>query len=247
MIRQRWRWLLFGLITYGVFLLASLPAAYVVPQLPGLQLTGVHGSPWSGKANQLLVQGVPLGSLRWRFDWQAPFTATLGYRLTLRAEGLEVRGRAAQGIAGKVFLRDITGYMPVSALDSWLPLPPHSLTGRLGLQLSRVVLVRNRPRVAEGSLTLTNAQLSWPANALLGNYRLTLHSNTAQGIQGTLADTGGPLRLQGKLSVTIDGRYEVSGTLASRNPGDSTTGGLLQYLGAPDASGNRHFQLSGQF
>ncbi|MGH8283558.1 MAG: type II secretion system protein N [Gammaproteobacteria bacterium] len=247
---RAWRWWLAGIIVYLVFLLATFPAAYAVTwlqnRLPEVRMVGVSGSVWAGSAQDLTLSGRSWGALQWHFDWRAPFTGRLGYSLQLHGSDLSLHGQVAASRRASLFLRDWRGQLDVARLEPWLPLPSGSVSGTLRLRLSRVVLVNGRPTVADGVVTGEGIRLAWPQPVALGNYQLKLQTQATGGIRGDLLDTAGPLILQGSLNLAPNGHYQVSGTLASRDPANTGLNNLLHYLPA-DASGNHPFQFSGQW
>ena len=251
MKRHTWRWGLLGLTAYLLFLLATLPAVYATAwlekRLPQVQLAGVDGSIWSGAAREFTYSGRSWGALRWHFDWRAPFSGHLGYRLQLHGAGNTLQGRIAASAAGTLFFQDVRGQLPVTEIELWVPLPPGSIDGTLSLQLVRLVLAHGRPIAAQGNVTLTGATLNWPQAVALRRYQLKLRTHSGTGIEGSLLDTSGPLMLQGTLNLAPDGHYQLSGRLASRDPGDAAISHLLQYLGPVNAAGNHPFQFSGQW
>ncbi|MGA9851564.1 MAG: type II secretion system protein N [Gammaproteobacteria bacterium] len=247
---REWRWWLAGIIGYLVFLLATFPAVYAVAwlqkHLPDIQLAGVSGSVWSGAAQDVALKGQSWGALQWHFDWRAPFTGRLGYRLQLHGPDVVLQGKLAARNAGKLLLQDIQGQIQISRLEPWLPLPSGSLNGTLQLQLARVVLTQGRPIMADGVVNLNDLSLNWPQPATLGSYQLKLQTQVKNDIRGNLLDTSGPLMVQGNLNLAPDGRYEISGTLASRDPANTSVNNLLHYL-PTDASGSHPFQFNGQW
>ena len=247
---KRLRWWLFGTLTYLVFLLALLPAQYatgwLAKRLPAVQLIGVTGTVLSGQADILEIQGIPVGALRWQFDWLAPFSLTYGYRLELDSADGSVSGRAdARG--ARLYLRALQGHVPVSAFERWLPLPSHSLQGTLELNVKEVNLNSGRPVAAEGEIELDDGALSWPRAFTLGSYRMTLNPTQGGGIQAEAVDVASPLKLRASLSLSDQGAYHLSGTLAPRDPADAATRSILAGLGAADSTGQYPFDVRGQW
>lgn len=242
-----WRWWLAGIILYLIFLVATLPAGYAAAWLqkraPQLQFSDVSGSLWSGSAHEVAWQGQAWGNLHWRFDWSALFGGRLGYRLDLDAPDLALRARVA-GDSHKLLLRDVIGHLNIVRLEPWLPLPHGSVAGQLNLQLGQLILVNGQPTAAAGVISLSNLNLTWPQSVALGDYELKLQAE-ADGIHGNMLDTSGPLMLQGSLRFAPDGSYQVSGTLASRDPGNTAIANLLRYL-PTDQAGNHTFAFSGK-
>lgn len=246
MSRRIVRWLVPGIIAYLVFLCATFPAAYATRWLrsrtPGIQLSEVSGSIWSGQAQQLVFESVPLGRVSWHFDWRAPWSGQLGYHLRITDEGMQLDGRVAIGHGQRLVIHNLVGRVPLQRLDHWLPLPPDSVAGLLQLDLSNLEINNGLPRAAEGTVTLGDASLSWPQSAALGSYRMQLSS--AKAITAAIQDSGGPLVLQAEAQLEPDGRYHVSGKLSARDA-DSAAAHLLTYLGSPDPSGKYPFDFAG--
>lgn len=243
-----WRWLLGGLGLYLVFLLATFPAGYAIARLqkdmPAVHLAGVHGSVWAGSAQDAAWQGRSWGSFQWSFDWLALFAGHVGYRFHLEAPDIELQARVA-GNSGKLLFEAVSGHLPISRLAPWLPLPTGSVAGELDIRLARVVLVNDHPTAAVGTLSVTGLNLSWPQSLTLGDYQLKLQTQ-ADGIRGNLLDTSGPLMLQGSVHLAPDGRYQVSGTLASRDSSNTALNNLLRYLPS-NADGKHPFGFSGMW
>ncbi|HVA54443.1 MAG TPA: type II secretion system protein N [Gammaproteobacteria bacterium] len=249
---MRWRvgcWWLAGLLAYLVFLLATLPAVYPLAwwqrRVHDVQLSKISGSVWSGAAQEFTLNGQPWGALQWHIDWRALFTGHMGYHLELRAPDIELQGRVA-GTRDDFLLQDVRGHIPVRRLEALLPLPAGSVSGNLNMDLNRVLLIKMQPVLTDGVVNLTDASLSWPQNLTLGNYQLKLTSQNQKGISGSFMDTSGPLVVQGTLSLTPKGRYQVSGTLTSRDPNNAALTKLLGYLPG-DEAGHHPFKLSGQW
>jgi hypothetical protein len=244
------RWWLLGAAMYVVFLAGNLPATYLSPWLsrhfPGIQLGDISGTVLSGHAAEVRVQNQRLGSLSWSFDWLAPFTAAYGYRFDLEDDHQSLQGRADLRL-GSVYLRDLSGHVPVAALDRWVPLPQHSVDGMLEINLRSLLLKNDQLTSAEGEITLQDGNLNWPASFPLGSFRLKLSPADGGGTAGQLSDLASPLKLQCALSLSPAGHYHLKGTLAARDPGDPATQKFLAYLGSADTSGHYPFDFSGQW
>ncbi len=242
-------WLL-GVAAYLVFLVAALPASYIThwatSHLSGVQLDDVSGSVFSGRAEELRVGTRSLGAVEWHFDWLAPFTASVGYRFHLHDQDQDLDGRVDKGF-GSLHLRDLKGRVPVASLDTWLPLPTHSLSGSLLIDLKQVQLKAGHLQSATGDLELDDGIMSWPTAYTLGSFRLDLSPASDGGVDGQISDVASPLKLQAKLGLTPEGAYHLSGILAARDQGDAATRSLLGNLGRPDSTGQYPFDFKGQW
>lgn len=250
MTRTHLRAWLLGAAAFLIFMLAGLPATYLSrwasTHFPGLQLDGVSGSVLSGQAETAHFGANNLGTVAWSFDWLAPFTATLGYRVHLHDDARDLDARLDAGLGG-LHLRDIKGRVTVASLDQWLPLPSHSANGTLLLDLKQLQLKGGRLQSASGQLELDEGALTWPSPYTLGSFRMTLEPASGGGIKAEISDLASPLKLHADLSLAADGHYHLAGTLAARDQGDAGTQKLLANLGRPDSTGQYPFDFNGQW
>lgn len=241
-------WLL-GTAAYLIFLTATMPADYVVHwisgRFPSVQFSGITGTLLSGQAAELRYSGQTLGAIEWHFDWLALFTATLGYRIRLHDDRHDVTGRVDTRFS-TVYLRDVSGHLPLKTLDPWSPLPSRSLNGDLTLRVRQLIFKSGRLTGAAGEVELSQAILKWPTNYTLGNFRVLLTS-AADGVHAAVSDVASPLSLHADLKLGPKGAYALVGTLAAHDPGDAATRNLLSNLGAPDSTGRYPFNFKGHW
>lgn len=250
MNRRALRGWLLGAVAYMVFLGLTFPAQYLADhltkKLPQLELAGVTGSVFSGSAAEVRYQGTDLGAVDWHFDWLAPFTLNIGYRIEVHAEDRDLRGRVDFGF-GVIHLRGLEGRIPVAAMDHWSPLPPDSASGSLGMHLKELSFKSGKLASAEGEVDLDEGVLKWPATATLGSFRMDLTAASGGGIQGAITDVASPLKLDASLSLSDTGVYHLKGVLAAKDPTDQATRSLLSGLGQPDSTGRYPFDFTGQW
>ena len=250
MSRRALRWWLLGAVAYLVFLGATYPAQYVIERLskkmPELQFSGVEGSLFSGSAQQISYAGADLGAADWHFDWFAPFSFSLGYRVHVHAEDRDLSARVDLGLKHS-YLRGLEGRVPVSALERWLPTPPGSATGSVGLHLKELSFKAGHVDSADGALDLDEVVLKWPSSATLGSFHTDLEPLSGGGIKAVIADSASPLKLQATLELGPTGAYHLAGVLGAKDPGDQATRTLLSGLGTPDSTGQYPFDFKGQW
>ncbi|MBW4053198.1 MAG: type II secretion system protein N [Proteobacteria bacterium] len=64
---------------------------------------------------------------------------------------------------------------------------------------------------------------------------------------GELRDLGGPLSVQGKVVLTAQPGYDLSGYVTPRPSAVPALIHAIEFLGTPDAQGRRRFALSGSY
>jgi hypothetical protein len=66
-----------------------------------------------------------------------------------------------------------------------------------------------------------------------------------QGIRGTVTDKGGPVRLNGNLTLTPDNRYRLVGEISARDNHNPHLRQVLSLLGPPGEDGTWKMDITG--
>lgn len=222
--------LVFGLLAYLVSLVLTFPAerAYSHWQASeqankAFALSGISGSVWSGKAAMAMIQGQPLENVEWTLrPWSLLFGQVgLSWRFQLpEAPGTDAQGygqgTTALGLDGSVSFDTLEARLPAGMIARIARAGALRPIGSVNLNLQDVLWDGKALRSAVGRIVWTGAGISLLKPIALGDQAMTL--DTADDVvKGVLSDGGGPLSLDGLLTLTAEGQYEFSGSLAARN------------------------------
>ncbi|NRA54817.1 MAG: type II secretion system protein N [Gammaproteobacteria bacterium] len=154
------KYALFALLGYSFFLVALLPARFVmskVPSQPGLTFGAAHGTIWQGKLDFVRYNNVRVNDVSWDFNWSSLLQGQVMLDTTMGRHQGDIRGGGAIGysMAG-VVVNQFKLSAPLSIISQIKPLP-------LGLQAS-----------GDFNLTLDSYQQAAPwCETLAGNIRLS--------------------------------------------------------------------------
>ncbi|MDT8384600.1 MAG: type II secretion system protein N [Gammaproteobacteria bacterium] len=246
----------FGLLIYLVALVVTFPAERAYAHWQGsakanraVALSGISGSVWSGGAAVALIQGQPLRDLQWTLHpWSLLFGQVglgWGFQLPESASGSEsgyARAQTAFGLDGSVSVEQLEARLPaqwVAALAKAAAVRP---AGVVSLNLAQLHWDGQNLVSAEGSVAWQGAGLNIFKPVALGDLSLQLE-NAEQAIKGVVSDGGGPLSLDGLLTLTADGKYEFNGSLAARNAPDLEA--ALRSLGRAGTDGRIKLKRAG--
>jgi general secretion pathway protein N len=234
------------IVAFAAIVLARLPASWVLPTSPNFNCAGVEGSLWSGYCSGLTVEGTALGDLTWQLHPSRLLFGRLAAHIELEhPPSTSARGDVEVGLGGTVVARNLTASLP---LDSRLmPGVPPTLSGTLHLDLtlarvSRKGVVRRLEGHIEANDLVDRSGYVTP----LGNFSVTFPGGAPQPT-GDLKDTGGPLAVRGKLLLTPQPGYDLSGYVTPRPSANQALLNAIAFLGSPDAQGRRQFALSGTY
>lgn len=130
--RRLWRWLPLGIGLCLIWIVVLAPASVLanLASHHGLQLQGVTGSLWSGRAESARLQLAPakgqalvfdLGALSWRLQPWALLTLSACVELESQLNAQQFKGLACRALGGKVHLSDVRINLPASFLRLMAP------------------------------------------------------------------------------------------------------------------------------
>lgn len=236
-----------GAAAFLLFMVAFLPASLALRYLPAeIELRGVSGSVWWGRAAEVTLRGQPLGALRWSNRPWRLLLLEADYGLRLEPAGgavtLDVRTRGG----GRVELRRIRGGFPVAAVAGIVG--PDGWAGAVELAIDRLVLRDRYPVSAAGTVTVRQLKAPGEGGANIGDFELTLGQGAVggEGIAGRLRDLdNGPMRVRATLELAPDRSYLISGEVAALADAGPAVVNTLAFLGPPDSLGRRPFAIEG--
>jgi general secretion pathway protein N len=246
--------LAFGLLAYLVALVLTFPAerAYAHWQAseqaaPGFALSRISGSVWAGEAGQALVQGQLLENVQWTLRPWSLLLGQVGLNWRFQLPESDGKGGYAQattglGLDGSVAFESLEAHLPAVIIGRIVKASALRPVGTVNLNLHDVLWDGASLVSATGRVVWSGAGISLLTPLALGDQSITLE--TADGaVKGVLSDGGGPLSLDGLLTVDAEGKYEFSGSLAARNAPDLQR--ALRSMGRPGADGRIKLKRSG--
>jgi general secretion pathway protein N len=248
---NRYAWIALGAGAYLAFALSMMPAATVYRLFApdALRLAGVDGTLWSGSATLGSAGGLPMRDIVWRVEALPLLTGRVAARVQARLADGFIETDVSAGVGG-VVLDDLRGSTSVPALTPLVPL--QGVDGLVSVSMRRLRLEDGWPTEAVGEARI--AELRVPpllsrgaADELisLGNYEIAF-DDAPSGIAARIRDTGGPLEVDGTLTLSADRRYALEGRAAARpDAPPEVIQGLDLMAGEPDAEGKRAFSLTG--
>jgi hypothetical protein len=250
-VKMRWiKWLLFVqallLLLAGLLLWlapASLAYRYMADRFGPVRLVDVGGSVWEGRARQLVVFDVALGSLSWRISpWSVLSNRPEG---ELQIDGDEVDARAGfVRDGGTMTLRGVDASFPAVLLGPALDIPALRLTGTVALRASEAVVVDGLLTSAEGQADWRDVGISGAAQARLPGVRADFAPSADGGIAVRVADAGGPLAIVGTATLR-DGRYVSETTFELREPNPQLAE-AISWIGQRTPAGGSYLRIEGE-
>jgi len=247
-VKRAWPLLALGAVAYLLVLVATFPAARLVPllerQVAGLSLRSVTGSVFSGQSGQLVYQGLDFGRITWQ---SRPAVLLLG-RLEFHVELTDPANTGHANIAitpwGNVYGRDIQLILsPDRLVNHYSPLPVKT-SGAMQLQIDTLRMTGGFPEDLAGMVSWEDGVILDPVEIILGDVGMTLNVQDDL-LVGRLVD-GGRLEAAGEIQLFADGRYNVNLRIMPDNEMSDETLATLETVGQVQSDSSLLFRAAGQ-
>lgn len=239
------RLVILGTITFFAGLILLFPAQvanhFFAPQ--ELQLTGVSGTIWRGRALAGDVAGLPLADVNWRFRPAALLGGGLGYAVSLSPADGFLEADIRVGAGGTVTLTDVDGRVSISALQDLVPAP--GIEGTVRVDFERLRFDDSLPTVADGVIEIASLVVRGLSQSPLGDYRAELTSGDGA-VTGSLQDLDAVLDIAGSVRIGADRSYLLTGLVAETPETPASVTSQLRFLGSPNERGQRQFRFEGR-
>jgi general secretion pathway protein N len=247
-VRQIWRLVALGVGAYLLVLVATFPAARVsrmlLDQDADLSLNGVSGSVFSGKAAQLVYQGLDIGPVHWQFR---PFALLLGrvdYRIELTSPANHGHLIVGKTLTGRTNIHDIDmELLPDRLVNHYSPVTVDT-SGTVHLVFETFNPGADYSGEVSGQLEWRDAAILEPMNLVLG--QLALDAVTEDGELVGRITNGGELGASGELALSAAYVYRVKLLLHPGNDVSADTLDMFDLFAQRQPNGDYRIDMSGQ-
>jgi len=220
--------------SYLIALLVNLPANRLLSWVDTqpLRLEGVSGSLLDGHANRLQINPEQrIDNLDWQITLSSLLKARLGSQLTFNY--LEGKGSAHAAVSASqtLYLNDGRFEIAAKQLEALLPLPLATFSGQITALIDSAVIKQSGPEEITGRLFWSKASLTtpMPATVKLGQVSADINTDDDGLILVKLYNKGGDLALDGKLTLSAQGQYDLDLKITpARNTTAAIRNGLSQ-------------------
>lgn len=246
---KRIKTLLFGFLgTVGFILLAVywLPAALVYQlfqsRIQNIELQGISGSLWHGKAAHLIVRDVDIGSISWSLQPLSLIRRELNG--VARVEGASIQAEGVFALREDVLkVQSVNAFFPALLLTAALDVPAIRPLGRVQINIQDLWLERGLPVRVTGYASWLDMGLAGTAEVQLPGIRMDFSTAEQGAIRGILRDLGGVLEAQGQLACQHEQCLtEVWLSLREEHPQLSE---LLKWVGQRAPDGRTYLRIDG--
>ncbi|MEO8671303.1 MAG: type II secretion system protein N [Tahibacter sp.] len=241
--------LILVLVVIGAAVVWTLPAdvalRWFAPPLGPVQISGVSGTIWQGRASNVSVLGQSVGLLDWTLHKAPLLSRRVIADINVAGTMIDAKGELTREADGQLILRESSFRLPAHLLEPALDIPSLKLLGTVEGTMSEARISAGWLAGAKGTARWTQAGVSGQAEARFGDLLAEFASQPDGGIAGTVRDDQrSNLAVEGQFVVRA-GQFDASARLSVRND-DSQIREALRYVGEPQADGTSLLKVHGQ-
>jgi len=240
-VRSRRSLIIAGIGTFVVGILLLLPARVVVhfAAPPGVLLSGINGSAWSGSAREGSVNGAYFRDIEWRLKPLRIFTGVVAYSVKANPTPGFIETDLAVGFGGKIEISGLRASLPLERLSL-----AYDVHGTANLRFERVSIVDNYAVAADGTVEVVNLIVSEIGASSLGNFDIEFFSKN-DGIAASIEDSNAVVDFAGSLELSSDRSFQFLGQIVEKPDTPADVLRQLQFLPPANARGQRELRLEG--
>lgn len=207
------RWLVVAGFT-GLVLgaIAQFPAARAVAWVDpaGVQVAGVQGTVWNGRAQRMEVPDAPPATgVSWQISPWRLLTGSLAGRVEFDVAGGSGHARFRLRSSGDVEIADAEIRATAAGIVRHLPVPLLLVDGEITALVEQGALRNGRPVGVDARLRWDQAAVRQPLDVLLGAVTVAVAPDEDGGHRLTVDGRNGVLDIDGGGDVAADGRYDI--------------------------------------
>lgn len=250
-IKSTFKYSLFGILAYLVFLVATMPAGMAYgywkstfggDKVPVI-LDDVSGSVWSGKVGKATVKGQQLAAFTWDINLLTLLLGILEMDVEFKVTDGYGKGTVGYSFFGSAYLNNVEAWLPLTEVENIINAAALKPGGALDIKLSNVKLDGNSVVSALGDVAWHGAEVTLLKKLVLGDLDVAFEPHEG-GVKGILSDQGGPLTAEGILKLSPDRNYEFDGAFGTRGNNPDLQN-ALRTMGRVDRDGKVKVSMQG--
>jgi general secretion pathway protein N len=241
--------ILLGITSFSATAIWNLPATFAYQYLPhqSVQLNGLEGTVWNGKAKEITTPQLTLNNISWSIDvLQSLMSLGLKSNIDIQDPDLTFKGLAGFNISQTISLENAF----------------FETSGAFASTVQKVVKLRGDIKgnikhfeLAKGQLPVLDANCYWKQGELLSPIRLKpagdysiIIKPSHNGLTANIGSNNAPLALSGDAKIDTNWKYKTNINIkAAMASGKGTMNMIKMLVGKLEKDGSAIIKQHGQF
>lgn len=240
---SRRRLVVIAVVILLLALIVKLPArvAYHVADIPGVAVSGLQGSVWSGSAQEASLGSIYLRDINWRLKPAGLFGGALSYHVEATPASGFLQTDVSVGTSGTVYLSDLQAALPLAMFAPAVGLD--GLAGNASARMERLEIVDGLAVAADGIFEVADLVVPLVSRASLGGYKAEFFTQE-NAVVASIEDTDGVVDLAGSVQLRADRQFQFVAQVIAKSSTPQALRQQLEFLPANER-GQRELRLEG--
>lgn len=205
-------YLLTAIISYFVFLIATIPAKPVIDLLNDnspVSIKGVSGTLWNGRAYAVSFEGIRLKKTEWSFNVWKLFIGSVAIDIRSKFSDNDVSAEIGTSFLGRYFVDNLSAKITAQELAQIAQIPLVQLDGEISLDIDHAQWKLGELPLATGEIKWTGATVTVTDTASLGNISILLSESEQKLLNAEIKNQGGDIKINGTAELIPEADYSV--------------------------------------
>lgn len=241
-------YLLTAVISYFVFLIATIPAKPVIDLLNDnspVSVKGVSGTLWNGKAYVISFEDVRLKKTEWSFNVWKLFIGSIAIDISSNFSDNDVSAEIGTSFLGRYFVNNLSAKITAQEAAQIAQIPLVQLDGVISLNIDHAQWKLGELPLATGEIKWTGATVTVTDTASLGNVSILLNESEQQLLNAEIKNQGGDIKINGTAELIPEADYSVDIKLSPTATANNNTIKSLGLFAQKQPNGEYLLKKSG--
>ena len=241
-------YLLTAVISYFVFLIATIPAKPVIDLLNDnspVSVKGVSGTLWNGRAYAISFEDIRLKKTEWSFNAWKLFIGSVAIDIRSNFSDNDISAEIGTSFLGRYFVNNLSAKITAQEAAQVAQIPLVQLDGVISLDIDHAQWKQGELPLATGEIKWTDAAVTVTDTASLGNISILLNESEQQLLNAEIKNQGGDIKINGTAELVPEADYSVDIKLSPTATANNNTKKSLGLFAQKQPNGEYLLKKSG--
>ncbi len=219
-----------AIASYLTFLIATIPAKPItdlISESAPVNIQGVGGTLWNGKAYSIRIDNIQLTKTQWSFNPLDLFAGKVSVDLSTQFLNEAFNAEIGSSFFGRLFVNQLSAKIAAHEIARLAKIPLAQLDGMISIDIQSASWKQGELPIANGKIEWREAMITVAETASLGDVTVVLTESDDQ-LNAEIKNQEGDIIISGNATLLSQSDYTVDITL---QPTATASDNLQQSLG----------------
>lgn len=202
-----------AIVAYLLFLVATIPASPVTNLISDnspVNIKGVSGTLWQGKAYMVSINNNQLLNTEWSFFTWKLLLGRLAIDVNTEYQGSKISTELGSSFLGRFFINDLTATLPANEVAKLANIPLAQLSGSISFNIEHAQWKQGELPEASGEINWKEASVTVADTVSLGQVSILLNETQQNLLNADINNKGGDIIISGNAELVPEANYAIN-------------------------------------